>query len=53
MIDPVKIRVEIEKGNLQFWIKDGVLYCGDTDPRTTTVMIPYSRKAIDGDFKSE
>ena len=42
MIDPVQIKQDVTKGKLKFWIEGERLYCSDTNPSTTTVIIPYS-----------
>ena len=52
MIDPIQIKQQVKEGNLQFYIKHGMLYCCDSEPRTTTLEIPYTNKSeMDMKFK--
>jgi hypothetical protein len=53
MIDPIRIKQQAKEGKLIFWIRDGVLYCCDSEPRTTTVEIPYSRVSLDYNIESK
>ena len=53
MIDPIQIKQEVQEGKLLFWLKDGILYCGDRNPQTTAVIIPCSRWSIGYNIKTK
>ena len=53
MIDPIQIKQEVQEGKLLFWLKDGILYCGDRNPQTTAVIIPCYRLSIDYSIESK
>ena len=38
MIDVLKIRAEVKKGSLEFYVQDGAIYCRDAESQEVVIV---------------